>query len=113
VPATAVVVQGALSCIIALSGRFDQITDAVVFASWLFYALNAGSVLLLRFREPERPRPFRVPGFPVVPVVFVALAVLLLVNTFYTAPVISLFGVGSTALGGVVYLVFLRPKPLQ
>ncbi len=111
VPATAVIVQGVLSCIIALSGKFDQITDAVVFASWLFYALNAGSVLLLRFREPERARPFRVPGFPVVPVVFVALAVLLLVNTFYTAPVISLFGVGSTALGGVVYLVFLRPEP--
>jgi len=69
VPAISVLVQGALACVFALTGSFDQLTDAVVFASWLFYALNGGSVLLLRRREPDRARPFRVPGFPVVPVV--------------------------------------------
>jgi APA family basic amino acid/polyamine antiporter len=111
VPATAVLVQGALSCAIALSGQFDQITDAVVFASWLFYALNAGSVILLRLREPERVRPFRVPGFPIVPIVFVLLATLLLINTFATSPMISLFGAGTTAVGGLVYVVFLRGRP--
>src|SRR6185436_13243138 len=76
VPAISVLVQGVLSCVLALSGTFDQLTDAVVFASWLFYALNAGSVLMLRRREPARPRPFRVPGFPIVPMVYVALSVL-------------------------------------
>ena len=110
VPAIAVLVQGSLACVFALSARFDQLTDAVVFASWLFYALNAGSVLLLRRREPDRERPFRVPGFPVVPVVFVVLATLLLVNTVVTAPRPSALGLGTTALGAIVYLVVYRRR---
>ena len=110
VPAIAVLVQGALSCLFALSGSFDELTDAVVFASWLFYALNSGSVLRLRRREPDRDRPFRVPGFPVVPVVFVGLAILLLGNTIVTSPRPSALGLGTTALGAVVYLAFLRGR---
>jgi APA family basic amino acid/polyamine antiporter len=108
VPTTAVIVQGAWASVLAMSGRFDQLTDAVVFASWLFYALNAGSVLRLRRRAPDRERPFRVPGFPVVPLVFVVLAGLLLVNTLATAPMISAFGVGVMALGAAVYAVRYR-----
>jgi APA family basic amino acid/polyamine antiporter len=110
VPAVAVLVQGGLACIFALSARFDQLTDAVVFASWLFYALNAGSVLMLRRRAPDHPRPFKVPGFPVVPIAFVALATLLLVNTIITAPGPSALGLGMTALGAGVYEVFLRKR---
>jgi APA family basic amino acid/polyamine antiporter len=110
VPTVSVVVQGALSCLLAISGSFDELTDAVVFASWLFYALNAGSVLMLRRREPDRERPFRVPGFPVVPVVFVGLAILLIVNTIGTSPRPSALGLGMTALGALVYLAFLRGR---
>ena len=94
----------------ALSGSFDQLTDALIFASWLFYALNAGSVVMLRRRDPARPRPFRVPGFPVVPFLFVALAILLIVNTVWTQPGLSALGLGMTGLGGVVYAVWLRDK---
>jgi APA family basic amino acid/polyamine antiporter len=108
IPAVSVLVQGALACAFALTGSFDQLTDAVVFASWLFYALNAGSVLLLRRRAPDRTRPFRVPGFPIVPIVFVVLAILLLVNTIWTTPWPSALGLAMTALGAVVYGVFYR-----
>jgi basic amino acid/polyamine antiporter, APA family len=110
VPMTSVLVQGGLACIFALSGRFDQLTDSVVFASWLFYALNAGTVLLLRIREPERERSYRVPGFPVVPVVFMALSALLLLNTLRTAPHASALGLGSTAVGAAVFLLVLRRR---
>jgi len=110
VPVTSVLVQGALASVLALSGQFDFLTNAVVFASWAFYALNAGSVLLLRKREPTRERPFRVPGFPVVTIVFIALATLLLVNTLFTNPRASLLGLGTTALGALVYLVVYRKR---
>ncbi len=103
VPVVSVLVQGAIATIYALSGTFDDLTDAVVFASWLFYALNAGTVLLLRKREPDRERAFRVPGFPIVPVIFMALATLLLVNTIWTAPQASSLGLGMTAAGALVY----------
>jgi len=110
IPITAVLVQGALSCVYAVGGGFDFLTDSVVFASWMFYALNAGSVLMLRRREPARPRPFRVPGFPIVPMVYVALSVLLLASTVYEKPVVSALGLGTTALGGLVFLVFYRRR---
>jgi basic amino acid/polyamine antiporter, APA family len=110
VPTTAVLVQGGISIVFASSGRFDELTDTVVFASWLFYALNAGGVIVLRRRDPDRPRPFRVPGFPVVPIVFVAVSLLLLVNTVATTLYPSLVGLGVTALGAVVYAGFLRGR---
>ncbi len=103
VPRTAIVVQGAWASVLALSGRFDELTDAVMFASWLFYALNAGSVLLLRRRRPDAERPFRVPGYPIVTCVFIALAAVLLVTTLWAAPRISMFGVGVMALGAAIY----------
>jgi len=110
VPVVSVLVQGGIGCIYVLSGKFDDLTDAVVFASWLFYALNAGTVLLLRKREPDRERTFRVPGFPVVPVIFMGLALLLLVNAIWTAPKPSALGLGMTALGAFVYNVFYRNR---
>lgn len=108
VPATAVLVQGAIACVFALSGTFDQLTEAVVFSSWMFYALNAGTVLLLRKREPARERPFRVPGFPVVPIVFVLLATLLLVNTIVTSFTLSAIGLAITGLGALVFRLWVR-----
>jgi APA family basic amino acid/polyamine antiporter len=110
VPMTALIVQGVIACALALSGSYDQLTDAVVFVSWLFYGLNAGSVLMLRRREPGRARPFRVPGFPVVPIVFIGLAVLLIANTIHSSPQPSALGLAVTAVGALVYVVFLRGK---
>ena len=110
VPAIAVIVQGGLAVAFALTGSFDDLTDSVIFASWLFYGLNAGSVLLLRRRDPAHPRPFRVPGFPIVPIVLIILAVLLIVDTILTQPTLTALGLGATGLGGVVYAAFLRGK---
>lgn len=108
VPVVSVLVQGAIGCAYALGGGFDFLTNAVVVSSWLFYALNAGSVLRLRLRDPARPRPFQVPGFPVVPILFVVLATLLLANTLVTTLGPSLLGIAVTASGAVVYAIFYR-----
>ncbi|HET9626978.1 MAG TPA: amino acid permease [Kofleriaceae bacterium] len=110
VPAVAVLVQGGLAVAFALTGSFDALTDSVIFASWLFYGLNAGSVLLLRRRAPGLPRPFRVPGFPIVPIVLIVLAILLVIDTILVQPGLTALGLGATAAGGVVYAIFLRGK---
>jgi basic amino acid/polyamine antiporter, APA family len=108
VPATAVLVQGTCASLLALSGSFDQLTNSVVFASWIFYAMNAGSVLLLRRRRPDQERPYRVPGFPVVPIIFIAVSGLLLVNTVLASPRDSGLGLGLMALSLPFYFLTLR-----
>jgi APA family basic amino acid/polyamine antiporter len=96
---------------LASSGRFDQLTDYVVFSSWVFYALNAGTLLILRRRRPELERPYRVPGYPFVPAMFAILSTLLLVNTVVASPRQSLIGLGFMALGVPIYFVFHRARP--
>lgn len=107
-PVIAVLIQGSWAALLATTGRFDQLTNYVVFASWLFYALNAGSVMRLRRTRPDLPRPFRVPGYPVVPLVFLTLATLLVVNSVVAAPRASLTGLGFIALGAPAYLLVRR-----
>lgn len=103
-PVAAVLVQGAWAVVLATSGSFDELTNYVLFAAWLFFAMNAGSLLILRRRRPDLPRPFRVPGYPVVPVLFLAAAVFLVGNALYAAPRASLFGAGLMVLSVPAYL---------
>lgn len=108
VPARAVLLLCTVAAGLALAGNFDQITNSVVFASWVFYALNAGSVVLLRLRRPDLPRPYRVPGFPVVPLLFTALSGLLLFNTILSSPSESVLGLGLMALSIPAYFITTR-----
>jgi APA family basic amino acid/polyamine antiporter len=107
-PVIAVAIQGAWSSVLATSGRFDQLTNYVVFSSWVFYGLNAGTVIILRRRRPDLERPYRVPGYPVVPALFFVLSVLLLVNIVYASPEHSLIGLGLIATGVPVYAIIRR-----
>ena len=91
---------------LALTGRFEQLFTYVVFASWLFAALAAGSVFVLRRRRPELTRPFRVPGYPVTPALFVVAAGAIVVNTVVARPVQALAGIGIVALGTPAYLIW-------
>jgi APA family basic amino acid/polyamine antiporter len=109
-PVGAVLVQGGWACLLATSGRFDQLTNYVVFSSWVFYGLNAGTVLILRRRRPDLERPYRVPGYPVIPILFAVLASLLLANTIVASPRDSLIGLGFMALAAPVYVVFHRGR---
>ena len=58
VPVNALLLQCVWSCVLALSGSYDTLTDYVIFAAWIFYALNTGSVFLLRRRFPDADRPY-------------------------------------------------------
>ena len=80
-PAASLVVQAFWSVLLLFSGTFDTLTDTLIFVSWFFYAANAWAVIVLRRREPDAIRPFKVPGYPIVPALFVAFGLVYLVLT--------------------------------
>jgi APA family basic amino acid/polyamine antiporter len=110
VPARAIAVQGLWACMLALSGTFDQLTDYVVFSSWIFYGACGAAVIVLRRKMPNAKRGYRVPGYPYVPLLFVACTVLLLANTLYTAPRESGVGLLIIAVGLPAYAWFKRKR---
>ena len=82
-PGASLIVQGVWSVLLLFSGTFDTLTDTLIFVSWFFYAANAWAVIVLRRREPNAPRPFKVPGYPFVPIVFVIFGLVYLVMTLW------------------------------
>ena len=82
-PAASLIAQAVWSILLLFSGTFDTLTDTLIFVSWFFYAANTWAVIVLRRREPNAPRPFKVPLYPLVPIVFVAFGLVYLVITVY------------------------------
>jgi APA family basic amino acid/polyamine antiporter len=105
-PALAVAASAAWAVVLAVTGGFEQLFTYVVFASWIFAALAAASVFALRRRRPAAPRPFRVPGYPLTPALFIVAAVAIVVNTALARPVQALVGLGIVATGIPAYLVW-------
>lgn len=110
VPVRALILQAVWAILLALSGSYDTLTDYVIFGSWIFYGLTAGSVFIFRRRLPEAERPYRTWGYPVVPVLFLVTTTLLLINTLVTAPLQSLTGLFLIALGLPAYALINRQK---
>src|SRR5581483_7837798 len=73
-PHIALLLQGAWSIILLVTGSFDLITSMYVFVNWVLYDLMAIAVFVLRKRDPNAERPFSVPGYPWVPIIFVLFA---------------------------------------
>ena len=70
--------------VLVLSGSFDMLTDMLIFVSWFFYGALALAVIILRVRERDEPRPYRVPGYPWVPGLFVLFTAIFLVITLWS-----------------------------
>jgi len=119
-PANALFLQAFWSCVLVLSGTFDMLTDMLIFVTWIFYALGAYGVFVLRKKMPDAPRPYKVWGYPYVPAIFVLFAAAYVVITLYndvtaymnhTSPLInSVFGLCLVATGLPFYYYFQRKK---
>jgi basic amino acid/polyamine antiporter, APA family len=105
-PAVALVLQGAWASVLVLAGTFQQLFTYVIFTGWIFYAIAVAGVLALRRKQPELRRPYRVPGYPWVPLVFVIAAAGLTVNTIAGDFVHSMIGIGVVLVGLPVYFLF-------
>ncbi len=110
VPVVSVVVQAVISVVLALLGTFDQLTDYVIFSSWIFYGACCCSIFIFRRRGLSSKQKYRVPGYPIVPIVFVFVSIFLVLNTIYSAPQSSGIGLVIILAGIPVYAVFNRRK---
>lgn len=110
VPVRALIFQGILACILALSGSFDTLTDYVIFGSWIFYALVTASIFVFRKKYPDAIRPYRAFGYPVVPVLFLLVAGWLIINTITTSPKQSFIGIFLILAGLPVYYYLARKR---
>ncbi|MBV9303061.1 MAG: amino acid permease [Acidobacteriaceae bacterium] len=91
-PGHAMILLCLWSCVVVLSGWYDDLYNFVIFGSWILYLMTAVSVFVLRKKRPDLPRPYRVIGYPIVPVLFIGVAMLLLISTVQTRPRESLMG---------------------
>ncbi|MGH7483565.1 MAG: APC family permease, partial [Longimicrobiales bacterium] len=85
-PAASIIVSCVWAALLAVSGTFEEILTYVVFVGWIFYGLAGAAVFVYRRRRPDADRPFRVPGYPLTPILFLATAVAIVVNTVFAQP---------------------------
>ncbi len=119
-PSNALWLQGVWTSILVISGSFDMLTDMLIFVSWFFYGMSALGVFVLRRSMPERERPYKVWGYPVVPAIFVGFSFFFLLATLMndiflyqsgkSTMINSLLGVLLTAMGIPLYWYFKSRK---
>ncbi len=110
VPIFCLVMQALWASVLALSATFDQLTDCLLFASWIFYGLVTSSVFVLRRKMPNIERPYRTFGYPWIPCVFILVALWLVINTAMTKRVESLVGIVLMLTGLPLYFYFQRTR---
>ncbi len=110
VPGEALVVQGVLSALLLLSGKFEALLSFTTFALCLFSIVCVLAVPVLRARRPGLDRPFRTPGYPLTPILFVLGNGWVLVNLLLSGARSALIGAGIVLTGLPAYLVFRRRK---
>lgn len=110
VPVNSLLFQGVWACLLVLSGTFDQLTDMIVFAVFIFYGATTYGVFVLRRKMPDAHRPYKVWGYPVVPAVMVIFCVALFFNTIVVRPREAAMGMALILTGIPMYWWFERKK---
>ena len=109
-PNPALWMQGLWACLLVLSGSFDQLTDMLIFAAFFFYGATAFGVFIMRRREPDAERPYRVWGYPVVPALFIVFCVALIIITCFNHPREAVIGTVLMLSGVPFYFWWGRRK---
>jgi len=108
VPSNSLLWQGIWASVLVLSGTFDQLTDMIIFAVFIFYGATALGVFILRRRMPDVHRPYKVWGYPVVPAIFILFCIGLFFNTIITRPREAAIGMTLIVSGIPVYFLLKR-----
>jgi APA family basic amino acid/polyamine antiporter len=110
VPVNSLWYQGTWACILVLSGTFDQLTDMIIFAVFIYYGATTLGVFILRKKMPNAPRPYKVWGYPIVPAIVILFSAVLFFNTIYARPREAVIGMALMLLGVPIYLVLMQRK---
>ncbi|MDD5544797.1 MAG: amino acid permease [Acidobacteriia bacterium] len=112
-PAFAIIISSIWSMVLALSGTFEELLTYVIFVGWIFYALAGASIFVYRKRQPDRPRPYRVPGYPWTPILFVLTGAAIVANTIIAEPRNAAIGLGISLVGAPAYFIWKSRKEKQ
>jgi len=107
-PHRSLLIQGIWAAILVLSGTFDQLTDMLIFASFIFYGMGAFGVFILRRKMKNVPRVFKVPGYPVLPAIFVLFCATLVIVTIIQNPRDAGIGLSLVLIGIPFYLFWKK-----
>lgn len=107
-PVNSLLYQSVWACVLVLSGTFDQLTDMIIFAVFIYYGATTLGVFILRRRMPDAPRPYKVWGYPVVPAIVILFCAGLFVNTFITRPREAAIGTVLMLTGVPMYFWFSK-----
>ena len=102
-PANALIIQCVWACVLTFTGTFNQLITYIIFASWIFYGMSAGAVIILRKKKPDMERPYQTPFYPWIPIIFILFAIFLTVNTILEAPRDAAIGTGLILAGLPLY----------
>jgi APA family basic amino acid/polyamine antiporter len=104
-PAFALMAQGTLACVFALSGTYDQLFTYTEFGMILSYVATVGALFVLRRTRPDTPRPYRCWGYPWMPALYVVLIAGWLANTTFERPreAVSCLVLSAIGLPGYLY----------
>ena len=102
-PAVALLVLGGWSTVLAVSGSFEELYTYVIFAMWIFSAAAIAGVIILRRRLPHLPRPYKVWGYPLLPIAFIIAALAIVANTLVSKPFESVMGLAIILAGVPLY----------
>jgi APA family basic amino acid/polyamine antiporter len=107
-PGVSIAALSAWAAVLVLTGKYDDLFNLVIFASWILYGMTAAAVIVLRIKRPDLVRPYRTLGYPVVPILFVAGASVLLLTTLRDRPRESSMGIGLILLGLPFYFYWRK-----
>src|SRR4051812_32368298 len=110
-PTAAILLQGGLAAAYALANTYDRLLSYAVFADWIFFALAGASLIVFRRTLPNAPRPFPVPAYPWVPILFILAGLGIVLNIYFTDTRNALIGTGIFLLGVPVYFFWRSQGP--
>tara|TARA_B100000446_G_scaffold121790_1_gene113759 strand:- start:37 stop:1353 length:1317 start_codon:yes stop_codon:yes gene_type:complete len=102
-PANALIIQCVWASLLTFTGTFNQLITYIIFASWIFYGMSAGAVIILRNKKPDMERPYKTPLYPWIPIIFILFAIFLTINTIIEAPRDAAIGAGIILAGLPMY----------